>query len=192
MDRKGRSDGLTGFEALAELGKRLSTLAIDVRTAFADAGKSESSYNQAEGHSSEKQFTVQTPAGRMKGIAGYAVRVGSIPPRGAASTSGSGLQAEVKKRKSPDVEGAREPLVDVFDESYVVIVTAELPGVKAEDIQVTLGGGELLIETTGDRRYRSLIIMPESVSAAQPVNALRNGILEIRLAKPGSKTGDER
>jgi HSP20 family molecular chaperone IbpA len=192
MDRKGRPDGLTGFEALTELGNRLSALADGVRTAFADAGKPDNGDNHAQGQNSEDQFSIQTPAGPIKGVASYGLRVGSIPPRGPAGTSGAGLQAEVRKRKAPDVEGAREPLVDMFDESHDVIVTAELPGVRSEDIRVTLTDGELLIETMGNRRYRSILTVPVSVSTSRPVHALRNGILEIRLAKSASNPGEDR
>lgn len=170
-------DGLKGLEALTEIGKRLGALADDVKSAL----------NGAPDNAGERRFTVDTPAGPMTGVAGYSVRVGGlggVSPRGSSSAGPSAAErAEVKRPRQPDVDGAREPMIDVYDEGAEFLVTAELPGVAAGEISVRHEAGALLIETTGSWRYRSRVEVPGAILADRMVHTLRNGILEVRVPK---------
>jgi HSP20 family protein len=78
----------------------------------------------------------------------------------------------------------REPLVDVFDEPGEVLVTAELPGVGADEVTATVERDRLRIETTGRQRFRKHVALPCNLDSVTPVIRLSNGILEIRLQKP--------
>lgn len=98
--------------------------------------------------------------------------------------------------------GAREPVVDLADHGKEFLVTAELPGVRKEDLdlQVTPHGIEIRTETHGEREesdqdyayrershasYRRVLPFPEEVVADQAEATLKDGVLEVRLPKKG-------
>jgi HSP20 family protein len=184
-------DGLKGLDALNEIGKRLGALADEVKSALNGASEATGGTQSAE-----RSFTVETPAGKLTGVAGYSVRVGGLggaKARGAAASGPSAAErAEVKRPRQPDVDGAREPLIDMYDESAELLVTVELPGVAAGEITVQIEDDVLLIATSGSRRYRSRVDLPCSVQAERMVHALRNGILEVRLPKTSAAEGEVR
>jgi HSP20 family protein len=96
------------------------------------------------------------------------------------------------------------PRVDVFDKDGNLVVKAELPGAKKEDIEVTLDQGDLVIR--GERRaesevkeehyyrmersygsfYRRLSL-PFEATAENTQATFTDGILEIRIPKPASE-----
>jgi HSP20 family protein len=82
-----------------------------------------------------------------------------------------------------EVQSAREPLVDVFDEADALLVVAELPGVPEGEIEVELHGDLLSIRSTGERRYARELLLEQAVDAAGMIHSHRNGILEIRIPK---------
>jgi HSP20 family protein len=92
------------------------------------------------------------------------------------------------------------PRVDVFEKNGEVVVKAELPGVKKEDVKVSIQDDDLLIE--GERQaekevkeqdyyrveraygafYRRLP-MPAGVPADKVKVSFTDGVLEIRIPK---------
>lgn len=97
------------------------------------------------------------------------------------------------------------PSIDVIREGEELVVTAELPGMAAEDIDVTLDKGVLTIkgektheeEISEDDRYvreRSFgrfqrrITLPEGVKADAMNASYDKGILSVRVALPEEKT----
>ncbi len=78
-----------------------------------------------------------------------------------------------------------EPVTDMFDEPDEVVVLYEVPGVARKDIHCVLDGDILLLEAkTGERLYRKEILIEPKLAEAAPRLRLRNGVLEVRLAKP--------
>ena len=94
----------------------------------------------------------------------------------------------------------RQPLVDLADEGSEFVLTAELPGVSKEDLdlRVTPSGIELGAETHGEREekakdyyycersassFRRAIPLPEEVLAEKVEAKLKDGVLEVRLPK---------
>ena len=59
-------------------------------------------------------------------------------------------------------------------------LSAELPGVPLEEVQLTVEGAELTIETTGARRYRQSLTLPEPCAAETLSRHLEHGILTLR------------
>ncbi len=172
MTRRNGMDGLTGLEALAEIGRRLGQLPEQMKTAMKDG---------AAGAEGERAFTIDTPAGPLTGVASMRVRTGSLPSGGAKRQP---FRAERPARAySPDVAGAREPLVDSFDEGDEIVVTAELPGVRTDEIDLTIDGEDLVIRTTGQRRYLARQPLGGPVLAGSLSPELRNGILSVRIRK---------
>ena len=73
--------------------------------------------------------------------------------------------------------------VDVFDEGSKIVVLAEAPGLKAEEITVSLEGTVLLISVEAlHRRGVQRIELPCEV-VGQPEMSLANGILSIQVRK---------
>ncbi len=97
-------------------------------------------------------------------------------------------------------EGPRAPAIDVRDDGAELVVTAELPGVSKEDLEIraTADGLEIKAEAQGAREerddgyvyrersyagfYRNLSL-PANVAPEKVVATLENGVLEIRLPK---------
>lgn len=93
-----------------------------------------------------------------------------------------------------------QPAVDIFEEQDAIVVSAELPGVKAEDVNVTVDNGMLTIE--GERKFEKRenkgewhrveslygkftrsFALPKTVSADQIEANLDAGVLTVRLPK---------
>ncbi|MEM1974348.1 MAG: archaeal heat shock protein Hsp20, partial [Thermoplasmata archaeon] len=63
-----------------------------------------------------------------------------------------------------ELEGYREPLVDVSDDEKNVYVTAELPGVEKEQINLQVDENTIIIKTdVPERKYYKVIELPERV-----------------------------
>ena len=176
-----RRNGPTGFDAFAEIGKRLGDLAEHLKGAL-DSGETE-----AGERSGQRTFTIETPKGPLTGVAGYSMRFNTttvdeaIQARTGASKTGAGF--ERAKAAQPDVETVREPLVDVHDEARRIVVTAELPGVQIEDVMVQIDGRTLVIETHSAKRFRSVVTLPADVEVGTLATTLRNGILQASVDK---------
>jgi HSP20 family protein len=185
-----RRPGPTGFDAFAEIGKRLGDLAEHLK------GVLDSEQSEAGEQSGQRTFTIDTPKGPLTGVAGYSVRFGGVNLGG--NLGGTSVDNAIKRNSgngfgSPktaptDVETIREPLVDIHDEVTRIVVTAELPGVQIEDVTVQINGRALVIETHSSKRFRSSITLPADVEASTLATSLRNGILQATVEK-AVKTG---
>ncbi|HSB70205.1 MAG TPA: Hsp20/alpha crystallin family protein [Candidatus Methylomirabilis sp.] len=97
-------------------------------------------------------------------------------------------------------EGLWSPLVDIHETSDGIQLKAELPGVKQEDIEVSLDGDTLTLK--GERRretevkeneyhrversygkFQRSILLPSVVDASRVKATYRDGVLEIQLPK---------
>jgi HSP20 family protein len=101
------------------------------------------------------------------------------------------------------------PSIDVVREEEELVVTAELPGIEPDDIDVSLDNGILTIkgekserkEITEDDRYlreRSYgkflrrITLPEGIETDTMKATYDNGVLVIRVAVPEEKVDEPR
>jgi HSP20 family protein len=97
-------------------------------------------------------------------------------------------------------DGTRVPAVDVRDEGAEFVVTAELPGVSKDQIEIeaTPESLEIRAEVRGEREekdekyyfrertfrgYRRALDLPAEVVPEKAAAQLKDGILEIRLPK---------
>ena len=82
------------------------------------------------------------------------------------------------------ISDVREPLVDVMDRGKEVVIIAEVPGVKKEDIHLGVQKNEIrLFVNTKDIKYEKIISVPPTVDMRTMQMEYNNGILEIRLNK---------
>ncbi len=84
---------------------------------------------------------------------------------------------------------AREPQVDTFVESDHILVVAEMPGVRVEDIQVEFSGNEMTLIGQSPRvRFKKHIDLGRSFSPDDVAITMNNGVVEIQLRLPNPST----
>lgn len=87
-----------------------------------------------------------------------------------------------------ELEGYREPLVDVSDDDKNVYVTAELPGVEKNQIDLQVDDQSVTIKTdVPDRKYYKVVQLPEKVKPETAHASYNNGILDITIEKEQPK-----
>jgi HSP20 family protein len=96
------------------------------------------------------------------------------------------------------------PRVDVFEQGNDIVVRAEMPGMKKDDISVDLDQGDLVIrgelkeesEVNEEDYYRMersygsfyrRIPLPDGVNEDQIKASYNNGVLEVRVPKPSDQ-----
>jgi HSP20 family protein len=98
------------------------------------------------------------------------------------------------------------PAVDIWERKDAYLVTAEIPGVRADDVKVSFEDGLLTIQ--GDRhrekeasaeqvhrsecsrgRFRRSIILPRHVEADKIEASAQDGVLQIMVPKPMETRG---
>jgi HSP20 family protein len=124
------------------------------------------------------EFKVKGLGDKGRGVYGMSVRVGL------------GGEPHIERfgniratREGPEVVDVREPLIDVFDEGSEIVIAAELPGAKEDEIEIEVRGDVLALSSSGERRYAKEVLLPSSVDAASLRRSLKNGLLELRLKK---------
>jgi HSP20 family protein len=91
--------------------------------------------------------------------------------------------------------------MDVYEKDNTIVIKAELPGLKKEDVQVEVEGEDLVIrgeskaenKVKDDEYYRSersfgsfyrRMPLPAGVAPEQIHANLKDGVLEVRVPKP--------
>ena len=97
------------------------------------------------------------------------------------------------------------PRIDVYEQDGTLVLKAELPGLKKEDVQVEIYNGNLIIkgesktatEVTEEAYYRTertfgsfyrSLVLPWEVTPEQITATLTDGVLEVRIPKPVATT----
>lgn len=94
----------------------------------------------------------------------------------------------VPKMGYSELEGYREPLVDISDDEKNVYVTAELPGVEKDQINLQVDETTVTIRTdVPERRYYKVIELPERVKPETAKASYHNGILDVTIEKEQPK-----
>lgn len=92
------------------------------------------------------------------------------------------------------------PAVDVIDQDDHILVRAEVPGVKKEDIEVSLSDSTITIcgrtkeeereekdeyyyHETKQGEFSRIIVLPDAVDAARASAKMKDGVLKITLPK---------
>ena len=96
---------------------------------------------------------------------------------------------------------AWRPLVDIYDAGDAIVIKAELPGVKKEDVAIEVKGNALTIsgeraqdadirEESYYRRerccgtFQRAFTLPDTVSADHVKASFKDGILKVEISKP--------
>ncbi len=103
----------------------------------------------------------------------------------------------------PFLEGpelSEAPAIDVFEEGDAVVLKAELPGLKKEEIDVEVTGEVVTISGTKEKEekvekkdyyryeraageFRRSVTLPVEVEASKATAQLKDGVLEVRVPK---------
>ncbi len=97
------------------------------------------------------------------------------------------------------------PVIDVYENAREIVIRAELPGVRRNDIRLRWSDGVLTITGTKDRQlprpghgrflcmerqygqFRRDIAIKTPIELGSSAAELRNGVLRVRLAKAASR-----
>lgn len=81
-------------------------------------------------------------------------------------------------------QNTREPRVDIIENKKTISITAEIPGVSKDDIELDLTESCLVIKVEReDRRYYKEITLPCKVKTADVTASYRNGVLDVVVKK---------
>lgn len=87
-----------------------------------------------------------------------------------------------------EATGIREPLVDVIEEDKTLSITAEVPGVSKEDIDLEITEDTVTIKVEKEeRKYYKEVALPCEVDASSAKASYQNGVLDIELKKAKAK-----
>lgn len=129
-----------------------------------------------------KSFEVDTGRGPVRAEAGVRVRFADDGGRSQTS-SRPAAQPVNPRRPSPPTSSSESKVraidYDVFDDGDTWRLSADIPGVDQGELNLADDDRELVIETTGARKFAARCPLPEGVSAKDLDVSLRNGILEL-------------
>jgi HSP20 family protein len=118
-------------------------------------------------------------------VYGYSVTVG---PDGKPVVREFGNVRKGEGTPWKEIQDKREPLIDVVTSDKDVKVIAEIPGVRKEDVNVTVKDRSVVISVdTESRKYFKELELPGVVDPQGAKSTYNNGILEITL--PLKSTG---
>ena len=134
----------------------------------------------------------KTPDGGVKKeigpiVYGYSVTIG---PDGKPVVREFGNVRSGEGKPWKAIQDKREPLVDVVSSGKEVRVIAEMPGVKKEDINVTVNEKSVTISVDSeDRGYYKELDLPGLVEPKGARSTYNNGILEVTIPLKSSGEG---
>ncbi|HEY9074775.1 MAG TPA: Hsp20/alpha crystallin family protein, partial [Desulfobaccales bacterium] len=118
----------------------------------------------------------------LKGVYGFSVKMG-LGEQGEKEVKVEPFGNVRRDKNSGEtvVQEIREPVVDVFEEKDHTLVVAEMPGVCAKDVDLTVKDDLLTIYAEKrDKKYRKEILLPQAYPREKMTMTCNNGILEIR------------
>ena len=166
---------------MPEFQERLSAIDEEVRRKFKEQPLDRASLGIA-GNVGRRQMGIPPSVRRGRPGRSASTGAGEGQPLGKGGRRGKYRQPRPPKVHISPETPAQLP-VDVFDEGSKIVVLAEAPGLKSEDITVSLEGTILVISVEAPhRRGLQRIELPCEV-VGQPEMSLANGILNIQVRK---------
>ena len=140
---------------------------------------------------------IHGPGKEVKGIYGFTVKVGLGDDRPRVEPFGNIRQD--RESGHTVVQEVREPVVDVFEEEDHVLVVAEMPGVSAEDVNITVEDDLLTFSAErGDKKYRKEVLLPASSAKRKDrrspaiTGSWKSSARSVRNEEPGHGLGAHR
>jgi HSP20 family protein len=118
----------------------------------------------------------------VKGIYGFTVKVG-LGDKGPRIEPFGNISKDQESGHSI-VQEVREPMIDVFEEVDHVLIVAEMPGIRVEDVQIAVEEDLLTITAAhGDKKYRKEVLLPATFVREKMQVTSNNGVVEIKCVK---------
>jgi HSP20 family molecular chaperone IbpA len=170
---------------MPEFQQRLAAIDEEVKRKFKEQPLNRASLGIA-GNLGRRQLGI--PPSVRRGRPGRSASTGA----GEGQPSGKGVRrGKYRQPRPPKVhispETPAQLHVDVFDEGGKIVVLAEAPGLKAEDITVSLEGTVLLVSIEAAHRGGLQRIELPCEVVGRPEMSLSNGILNIQIRKAGKQ-----
>ncbi|MDX8351424.1 Hsp20/alpha crystallin family protein [Cognatiyoonia sp. IB215182] len=129
----------------------------------------------------QRDQVFETPKGPIRAHAGIRLRMGGMDAKSASEEP----QPVNPDRGSSDPEKPKVKSIvyDVIDDEDEWVVTADLPGVSTDELQLGKNGTTLAISTTGTRSYAGQVDIGGQFSLSRVSSSMRNGILTLRVGK---------
>ena len=123
-------------------------------------------------------------------VYGYSMTMG---PDGKPVIREFGNLKPSRVRGLPATREQREPLVDVVTGDELVQVTAEVPGVDKQDINLSVAENSLTISVDTEKyKYHKEVPLPEQIDPESATATYKNGVLEVSMRKLAKKPTGKR
>lgn len=130
-----------------------------------------------------RQFA-EAPPSRKPGqpfVYGFSMRIG---PDGKPRFQEFGNTRKLPVPTTGPEGVAREPLADVIEHAQSVSVTAEVPGVQKEDVQLNVAPERVVLKVdTAARKYYKEIALPCRVVPKTANATFNNGVLDLTIER---------
>lgn len=124
----------------------------------------------------ERTVHFGTSEGEVDGVVGVRIQTGV----GGRTVSVRESVEPIRPTAADDAEAVRRPVVDVYDEEDQVRVVAEMPGVGAEDLALTVEADKLVLSAETDRRsYWRAVSLPRPVVGEAATVEADEGLVEL-------------
>ena len=88
--------------------------------------------------------------------------------------------------KNPETNLPRIPAADVFESDDAVRIVLDVPGVSADEVELTVEADELRLVTSGSRRYHRTFRLADTIDTDGIEATVANGLLTLDLPKAAS------
>lgn len=132
----------------------------------------------------ERNHVFETPKGPMRAQAGVRVRVGGFETAGPAPSQPQPINPN-RTSTSPPPPNPRDVPCDVIESDDHWTITADLPGIAEDEVDVSLDGTAVVITAAGRRHYHGSCDLGAPGVVPDDAVRLHNGILTLTVQKVG-------
>jgi len=135
------------------------------------------------GGSVNRDMTIDTEKGPLRAHAGIRVRMGGLSGSDSENATSAPPKPVNPDRAKPTARAPSErPLsYELLEDGTGWILTADMPGVTSDEIDLRAKDDVLHVTTTGKRRYAAAITLGPGLDTAKITRSLRNGILTLEI-----------
>ena len=119
-----------------------------------------------------------TGRGPIRAQAGVTLRMGGV-----AGTEEADTYKPVKRTNPSRQSQHRSVPYEVIEEKKYWVLTAEVPGITENDLDLSQKGTTLLLRTTGTRQYAVDVDLENEFNMNDVAHDLRNGILTVQIRR---------
>ncbi len=124
----------------------------------------------------------ETSKGPVRAHAGVRLRMGGLNTEGVTADTPQPVNPDRAKPTKAEVDSRSLPY-EIFEDDADWILTADMPGVKRTDLELSQNDSTLIIKTTGPRRYDVQVALDAPLNLTDIKIRLRNGILTLHVKK---------